>query len=358
MSTDFPPPTSTPASANAPAGAAVPGANAAPASRGLRRVLGSPILRNNLGPLGGLVGVFVLFVILLGASKGYSFADPSNLETIFRQTTIVALGALGMTMIIVSGGIDLSVGAVIALVTVVIAWVLQHGGPPMVAALAGIGTGVLCGALNGVLVTRLQVVPFIVTLGSMLVVRGIAKGLAGEQKLDAPKSWLNELLARLPPDLEWMILPAGVWILFAFALAVGGLLLYTRLGRHIFAVGSNEQAARLCGVDVPRVKLLVYVLGGLFASLAGVMQFSRLTVGDPTGAMGLELNVIAAVVIGGGSLAGGEGSVLGCLIGALIMQVIQSGCTQMGWPNWVQEIVTGVIIVVAVALDRLRHRHV
>jgi ribose/xylose/arabinose/galactoside ABC-type transport system permease subunit len=306
--------------------------------------------------LGGLIGVFVLFVVLLAASKGYSFADPGNLETIFRQTTIVAIGALGMTMIIVSGGIDLSVGAVIALVTVVIAWVLQHGGPPLVAAFAGLGAGVLCGALNGALVTRLQVVPFIVTLGSMLVVRGVAKGLAGEQKIDAPRSWLNELLARLPPDLEWMIFPAGVWFLFVFAIGVGALLLYTRLGRHIFAVGSNEQAARLCGIPVPRVKLLVYVLGGLFAGLAGVMQFSRLTVGDPTGAMGLELNVIAAVVIGGGSLAGGEGSVLGCLIGALIMQVIQSGCSQMGWPNWVQEIVTGVIIVVAVALDRLRHR--
>jgi ribose/xylose/arabinose/galactoside ABC-type transport system permease subunit len=124
----------------------------------------------------------------------------------------------------------------------------------------------------------------------------------------------------------------------------------------VVAVGSNEQAARLCGVSVPRVRLAVYLLGGLFAGIAGLMQFSRLTVGDPTGAIGLELNVIAAVVIGGGSLAGGEGSVLGTLIGALIMQVLQSGCSQMGWPNWVQEIVTGAIIVAAVALDRFRHR--
>lgn len=137
---------------------------------------------------------------------------------------------------------------------------------------------------------------------------------------------------------------------------VAGLLRYTRLGRHIFAIGSNEQTARLCGVPVQRVKVVTYTLGGLFFGLAGLMLFSRLTVGDPTAAVGLELDVIAAVVIGGGSLAGGEGSVLGSLVGALIMSVIRSGCSQMGLSNWVQELVTGAVIVVAVALDRLRHR--
>jgi ribose transport system permease protein len=327
------------------------------AARGLaRRVWTSPVLRKNLGALAGLLAVFVLFSVLLGATRGLSFVDPDNLETILRQTTIVALAALGMTIVIVSGGIDLSVGAIIALATVVIAAFLRAGALPVVAALAGIVAGVGCGALNGLLVTRLKVVPFIVTLGTMLMVRGLAKGLAHDQKIDAPKSWLNELLARLPVDRAWLVFPPGVWLLFALAFAVGALLLYTRLGRHVFAVGSNEQAARLCGVPVARVKVAVYILGGLFAGVAGLMQFSRLTVGDPTGAMGLELNIIAAVVIGGGSLAGGEGSVLGCIIGALIMQVLQSGCSQMGWPNWVQEIVTGAIIVVAVALDRFRHR--
>jgi ribose/xylose/arabinose/galactoside ABC-type transport system permease subunit len=323
---------------------------------GRLRLLSSPAMRKNLGALGGLAGVFLLFVVLLGVGKGYNFADPGNIETILRQTTIVALGALGMTMIIVSGGIDLSVGAIIAVVTVSIAACLQAGWPPLLAALVGVVTGAACGALNGLLVTELRMVPFIVTLGSMLVVRGTAKGLAHDQKIDAPQTWLNEVLSRLPPDRAWMVVPPGVWLLFAFALAVGGLLTYTRLGRHIFAVGSNELAARLCGIKVGRVKFLVYTFGGLFAGLAGLMQFSRIGVGDPTGAVGLELNVIAAVVIGGGSLSGGEGSVLGSLIGALIMQVLQSGCSQMGWPNWVQEIVTGVIIVVAVTLDRLRHR--
>lgn len=321
-----------------------------------RRLWASPALRKNLGAAAGLAAVFVLFSVLLGARRGIGFADPGNLETIFRQTTIVAMAALGATIVIVSGGIDLSVGAIIALATVVIAGFLRAGAPPLAAALAGIVAGVGCGALNGLLITRLKVVPFIVTLGTMLVVRGIAKGLAHEQKIDAPTSWLNELLARLPVGRAWVVFPPGVWLLFLLAFGVGGLLLYTRLGRHLFAVGSNEQAARLCGISVGRVKLAVYVLGGLFAGIAGLMQFSRLTVGDPTGATGLELNVIAAVVIGGGSLSGGEGSVLGSLIGALIMQILQSGCSQMGWPNWVQEIVTGAIIVVAVALDRFRHK--
>jgi ribose/xylose/arabinose/galactoside ABC-type transport system permease subunit len=333
--------------------------DAARPQRLARRLWASPLLRKNLGAAGGLTAVFILFSVLLAATRGLSFADPANLETIFRQTTIVAMAALGATIVIVSGGIDLSVGAIIALATVVIAAFLRAGAPPLAAALVGIVAGAGCGALNGLLVTRLKVVPFIVTLGTMLVVRGVAKGLAHDQKIDAPKSWLNELLARLPADgtwRSWLVVPPGVWMLLVLAVAVGALLLYTRLGRHIFAVGSNEQAARLCGISVGRAKLVVYVLGGFFAGIAGLMQFSRLTVGDPTGASGLELNVIAAVVIGGGSLSGGEGSVLGCLIGALIMQVLQSGCSQMGWPNWVQEIVTGAIIVAAVALDRFRHR--
>jgi len=334
----------------------VEGIAAAAAPRLARRLWASPVWRKTLGAAGGLVAVVILFSVLLSAARGISFADLGNLETIFRQTTIVAFAALGMTIVIVSGGIDLSVGAIIALATVVIAACLRAGAPPAAAALAGIAAGIGCGALNGLLVTRLRVVPFIVTLGTMLVVRGVAKGVARDQKIDAPRSWLTDLLARLPADREWMVFPPGVWLLFLFAAAVGGLLLYTRLGRHVFAVGSNEEAARLCGVPVARVKRAVYVLGGLFAGVAGLMQFSRLTVGDPTGAIGLELNVIAAVVIGGGSLAGGQGSVLGCLIGALTMQVIQSGCSQMGWPNWVQEIVTGAIIVAAVAMDRFRHR--
>jgi ribose/xylose/arabinose/galactoside ABC-type transport system permease subunit len=309
---------------------------------------------NRLGPVLALALVYGLFAVV----GPESFSSPRNLETMARQTAIVGTAALGMTLVIVSGGIDLSVGSMIALSTVVIAYLQKEsvGVSPLVAACAGVLAGAVCGLANGLLITQLRVVPFIVTLGMLLIVRGAAKGLAGEQKIDAPFNWLAGILAALGPDRKWTLLPPGVWMLILLSLAVAGLLHYTRLGRHIFAIGSNEQTARLCGVAVERVKVIVYTVAGGFAGLAGLMQFSRLTVGDPSVAVGVELDVIAAVVIGGGSLSGGEGSVLGTLVGALIMTVIASGCDQMGIPNWVQEIVTGTIIIAAVALDRLRHR--
>ena len=310
---------------------------------------------NRLGPLLGLLLVYGIFAVY-GPD---SFTSARNLETILRQTAIVGTAALGMTLVIIAGGIDLSVGSVIALSTVVVAQALVAGWGPVGAVLAGIVTGALCGLLNGGLITGLRVVPFIVTLGTLLFFRGYAKGLAHEQKIDVPPqalAWVDDLLAMLGPEQRWMLFPAGVWLMLALALLVGALLRYTRFGRHVFAVGSNEATARLCGVPVWRVKLLVYMLASMFAGLAGVLQFSRLTVGDPTVAFGAELDVIAAVVIGGGSLSGGEGSIFGTIIGALIMTVIRTGCSQMGLANWVQEIITGVIIVLAVALDRVRHR--
>jgi ribose transport system permease protein len=308
---------------------------------------------NTLGPVLGLAGIYLLFA-MIGPP---SFSSARNLETIARQTAIVGTAALGMTLVIISGGIDLSVGSVVALSTVIIAYMLQYIMPsPVLAGLTGILAGTACGLVIGLLVTRLKVVPFIVTLGMMLLVRGVAKGLASEQKIDAPMSWLNGLLATLPPEHGWMLVSPGVWLTIVMAVLAAGLLRYTRLGRHIFAIGSNEQTARLCGVATDRVKVTVYAINGTLVGLAGLMQFSRLTVGDPTVAMGLELDVIAAVVIGGGSLSGGEGSILGSIVGALIMTTIRSGCAQMGLPNWVQEIVTGLIIVLAVAIDRLRHR--
>ncbi len=311
---------------------------------------------NILGPVLGLAVVYELFVLIAPPS----FATARNMETIARQTTIVGMAALGMTLVIICGGIDLSVGSIVALSTVVIAWLLQHAGVgPLTAAVGGVAAAAFFGLISGLVITRLRVVPFIVTLGMMLVVRGVAKGIGREQKIDVDPErlrWLEELLASVPKERSWMMVPAGVWLLVLLAIAMAALLRYTRLGRHTFAIGSNEQTARLCGVAVERVKIIVFTLCAAFAGLGGLMQFSRLTVGDPTVAVGVELDVIAAVVIGGGSLGGGEGSILGSLVGALIMTVIASGCTQMGLPNWVQEIITGAIIVGAVALDRLRHR--
>ena len=309
---------------------------------------------STLGPLIGLVLVY-LFFALIGPD---SFTSIRTLETIARQTAIVGTAALGMTLVIILGGIDLSVGSIVAMTSVVVALVLNGGGGPAAAILMAMLAGALTGLTSGTLITRLKVAPFIVTLGMLLLVRGVAKGLGREQKVDAPITWLVELLSSLPPDRRWMLVPPGVWVLALLALATAVVLRYTRLGAHIFSIGSNEKTARLCGVHVERVKVTVYTLTGALAGLTGVLQFSRLTVGDPTVAVGLELDVIAAVVIGGGSLSGGEGTVTGTLVGAFIMTVIRAGTSQMGLPNWVQEIVTGTIIVAAVAIDRWRHRRV
>jgi ribose/xylose/arabinose/galactoside ABC-type transport system permease subunit len=207
--------------------------------------------------------------------------------------------------------------------------------------------------VNGLLITRLKVVPFIVTLGTMLLVRGAAKGLADERRIEAPITWLNALL-RTTRDNPGLIVPVGIWITIVLAVIVSITLRYTRFGRHLFAIGSNERTARLCGVRVSRCRVAVYSAAGALAGFAGLMQFAKLSVGDPTVAVGLELDVIAAVIIGGGSLLGGKGSVLGTFGGAAIMAVIQIGCSQLGLQNWVQQMVTGAIIVLAVGLDRWR----
>ena len=193
-----------------------------------------------------------------------------------------------------------------ALSTVVTAVLLRQGAGPLAAALGAVAAGALCGAINGLLITRLRVVPFIVTLGTMLLVRGAAKGLADERRVEAPITWLNDLLRTAQDGRGWL-LPSGIWMTAALAVVVAFTLQYTRFGRHLFAIGSSERTARLCGVRINRTKLAVYTLGAALAALSGVLQFSKLSVGDPTVAQGLELDVIAAVIIGGGSLLGGRG---------------------------------------------------
>jgi len=308
-------------------------------------------VKKSLGPLIGLAAVYILFVFWAGAPFYSSF----NRVTVLTQSVIVTAGALGMTLVIISGGIDLSVGSMIALSTVAIARLLEAGYSPWSAAIAGVLVGGLCGALNGILITKLKLVPFIITLGTLLVFRGVATGVAHEQKIDAPITGLNDMLAKFP-DPPWLLVAPGVWLTLLLVVVVALLLRNTVLGRYIFAIGANENTARLCGVRVERIKLYIYSLGGLLTGFAGLMQFSRLTVGDPTAAKGLELDIIAAVVIGGGSLQGGEGSVVGSVAGAMLMAVIRNGLSMKGVPNWVQDVLTGAIIVAAVALDRLRHR--
>jgi ribose transport system permease protein len=319
-----------------------------------RRVVAARRFLDERGVLLGLAVVALVF----GALIGPQFFRAANLELMARQTVIVCVAALGMTMIVVSGGIDLSVGSVVALSTVVTALLLQDNGTAggaLMAAGAAVAFGALCGAVNGLLITQLRVAPFIVTLGTMLLIRGAAKGLSGETRLEAPATWLNDLL-RTVQSGTGLIVPSGLWLTALLAVAVAFTLQYTRFGRHLFAIGSSERTARLCGVRIARAKIAVYTIAGAFAALAGILTFSKLSVGDPTVANGLELDVIAAVIIGGGSLLGGKGSVTGTIAGAAIMAIIQIGCSQQGLPNWVQQIVTGTIIVFAVWLDRWRQK--
>jgi ribose transport system permease protein len=308
---------------------------------------------NVLGPFIGLLLVIAIFSAMPEVRD--RFLRVANFRSVATQSVIVALGALGMTLVIIGGGIDLSAASNIALSSVIAAHAINQGASPLAGLVLGVLTGGLVGFVNGGLITRLRLVPFIVTMGMMGIARGAAKWIAGNQKIDAPLTWVNELMAKSPKP-SWLLMAPGIWIMIVFAVLMAVVLRSTVFGRHVFAIGSNESTARLCGIRTDRTKVLVYTIAGLFCGLSGVMEFSRLTVGDPTVAVGLELDIIAAVVIGGGSLSGGEGSILGTMIGVFIMSFLRNGCTMMGWPNYIQEIIIGVIIVAAVSLDRVRHR--
>jgi ribose/xylose/arabinose/galactoside ABC-type transport system permease subunit len=326
-----------------------------------------------VGPFLGLLATVLLFAYLTRESG--AFLTAYNWRTISVQTVIVATAALGMTVVMIAGGIDLSVGSIVALVCVAMALGIRGtqiampgflgGGtislPPLplaAALLGGVLLGGICGWLNGKLITALGVVPFIVTLGTMKVYRGLATWLANSTSVYVPAGakpwWFGKILA-IEPDPAWLIVAPGVWVLLGLSVFLAIVLHFTLFGRYAYAVGSNEATARLCGINVPVVKMIVYAVSGLATGLAGVMQFIFIdATGDPTAAPGLELQVIAAVVIGGASLSGGEGTVLGTLIGCLIVSVLNNGCVLAGIPNASQDIIIGAIIIAAVTLDRYR----
>jgi ribose transport system permease protein len=302
------------------------------------------------GPFLGLLLVIGLFA--LPAETREYFLTYNNFKIIFTQTVIVAIGALGMTMIIVSGGIDLSVGSTIAFTSVVGALLIQHGWGPAPALFTVVAAGGLIGLLNGAAIAGLRMTPFIITLGTLGVARGSAKWLADNQTVNYDTSPINGWMTTADPFSR--ALPAGVWVALILAGLTALLLRHTVFGRHVFALGSNEATARLCGIATTRLKVIIYALAGCFFGLAGLFQLSRLRQGDPTVAVGLELDIIASVIIGGASLNGGVGTILGSMIGALIMAVLRNGSQQMGWPTYFQEIIIGLVIIVAVFLDRLR----
>ena len=308
-------------------------------------------LINFFGPILGLL--FVVGVFCANSEVRPYFLTGANFKIILTQTVIVAICALGMTLIIVSGGIDLSVGSAVALTSVVGATLVLKGVPASAVVLLTVLAGGALGFLNGAAIAGLRMMPFIITLGMMGVARGLAKWMGNNQTVNYPDSPINRIMALDAPD-KLLPLPAGVWLAIVLAVAMAVVMRQTVFGRYIFAIGSNETATRLAGVRVRLQKLAIYSLAGVFFGVAGLMQLSRLTQGDPTVAIGLELDVIAAVVIGGASLSGGSGSILGSMIGALIMAVLRNGSNQSGWPTYMQEIIIGIVIILAVAVDRLR----
>ncbi len=311
--------------------------------------MSSTRLKSALTLLGPFIALLVVYAIF-GMMNPAMFTK-DVLLSLLTQTVIVGTAAIGMTLIIIAGGIDLSVGSIIALCGVFAAYLVTKDYSAPLVFMATIAFGGLCGLFNGGLTVGLRLLPFIITLGTMQVFRGAGKVATNGTPVNLPFD-----VTAFKPWMGGAGIPWGVWLMILLVILFTVLLRYTRFGRHIFAVGSNEHTATLCGVNVGKVKLFVYMISGALAGLAAVMNMAKSSQGDPTTATGLELDIIAAVVIGGASLSGGEGTVLGAVIGALLMTTIRTGCVLNGIPTPWTEVITGAIIIIAVIIDRLRHR--
>lgn len=297
-------------------------------------------------PFLSLIGLF----IFLSIASPY-FLTTTNLASVVRQTAVINIMALGMTLVIVSGGIDLSVGAILAFSGVAGTMAMTGGQPIWVGIIVGLLCGTGWGLVNGVLTTAMRIPPFIVTLGTLGIARGVTLILAE----GLPITGLPQELAFLGEGAIFGV-PFVLVVLLLTAALVHVVLDKTKLGRYTYAIGSNEQAAVYAGIPVGRYTVAVYAISGALCGLASMIEASRLMTGQPTAGQGYELQVIAAVVIGGGSLTGGEGSVVGTLIGAFIMGLLANGSDLLGINPYLQQAIIGAIIILAVALDEARKR--
>lgn len=280
------------------------------------------------------------------------FLSAGNLAGVARQTAVITVMAVGMTVVMVSGGIDLSVGSIMALAAVLGAFALTGGAPILVGILVCVAAGAACGLINGASVAALRIPPFIVTLGAMGIYRGVALLVTdGKAVVGLPQNF-----GYLAEGNLFGVVPVPLMIVIVVALSAHFLLVSTRLGRYCYAIGSNVEAARYAGVRVSRCQVLFYVILGALAGLAGAIESARLVTGQPTSGEGYELRVIAAVVIGGGSLSGGQGTVTGTIIGSLIMGVLANGANLLGISSFAQQVVIGAVIVLAVTLDEFQRR--
>ena len=308
----------------------------------------------------------VAFVVLIALIAYFGVAAPNfltqlNIVGILQSTAVNGVLGVACTFVIISGGIDLSVGTLMTFTAVMCGVFLTNWGLPMMfGVVAALVSGALCGAVSGIIIAKLRVPPFIATLGMMLLLKGLALVIAQDKPIyfnDTPNFSVisnDSLVSYFVPSFE---VPNGVLILFFVAIAASIVLNKTLLGRYIFALGSNEEAARLSGVNVDFWKILTYALGGMICGVAGLIIASRLNSAQPALGQGYELEAIAATVIGGTSLSGGRGAMLGTIIGAFIMSVLTNGLRIMGVAQEWQIVVTGVIIIAAVYVDmRLRQR--
>ena len=294
-----------------------------------------------LGTLAGLVGLGILLTILTP-----DFLTVSNLLNVLQQTSINAIIAIGMTFVILSGGIDLSVGSLVALSGVALAFALQAGAPIPLAILAGLLAGGAAGLVNGLLITRGKLPPFIATLGMMSVARGITLFWTDGRPVSGFEAAFRSLATG-----KVLMIPAPVLLTALLYAAAHFLLNRTRFGLYVYAIGGNEEATRLSGVAVRLHKTMVYVLAGLMSAVASVILTARLNSAQPIAGMMYELDAIAATVIGGTSLLGGSGTIGGTLIGALVMGVLRNGLNLLGISSFLQQVVIGLVIIAAVLVD-------
>jgi ribose transport system permease protein len=300
-----------------------------------------------------LILLWIVFTIL----SPYFFT-PDNAVGIGLATAVNGLLALGVTFVIITGGIDLSIGTVMTLSAVMTGvFITMWHLPILLGVLAGLATGGLCGFANGTIIARMKVPPFIATLGMLNIAKGLSLVFAGLKPIyfDATPAYnaiaMGSILGRIIPGFD---IPNAILILFGAAIIAHFILSNTVLGRYTFALGSNEEASRLSGVNVNAWKIAVYSLTGIFAGLAGVVVASRVNSAQPSLGQGYELDAIAAAVIGGTSLSGGEGTILGTIIGAFIISTLSNGLRILSVPQEWQIVVTGVIVILAVYLDILR----
>jgi ribose transport system permease protein len=302
--------------------------------------------------LGAFVVLFILFSIV-----AKNFFTMRNVLTLALQTSTVTLMGVGVTFTIITGGIDLSIGSVIALTGTMAVIAANAGMPIWLSMVIGLLTGVLCGFLNGLMITGLKIPPFIATLGMMMVARGFVLTITNAMSKPAPDAFGalgNNTLFNMGRQFPGVGYP--VFIMIVVAIIFGFVLRKTRIGRYTYAIGSNEEAARLSGIKVSKIKVTAYMISGFCAAFAGIILASRMVVSQPNGGISYELNAIASSVIGGTSLMGGIGTVGGAVIGSFIIGILTVGLTMSGTSYFVQQIAIGLVVIGSVSIDQIRYK--